>query len=125
MLTIPQRVAALSPNDRVVYESWAEEFEAAWDPALDIAFQIGRFLPPNGPARLPLLVHMAKCDMEFRSRQGGTPRIEHYLDCFPELVADAMALVDLLVCEHSIYPDDLRRLENLAWRISAEAQTLF
>lgn len=130
MSSIRRRVRELGPADRDTYETLAMQFESAWaTPGAEP--EIEPLLPASGPVRLPLLVHLAKCDMEFRRERGEVRRVEDYVSRFPELSADPAALLDLLICEYSLartegaHPDDFaRRFPDVAELFLAAAAEL-
>jgi hypothetical protein len=96
-----KRVRELSPADRERYEALAIQFESAWGTA-GAEPEIEALLPADGRVRLPLLVHLAKCDLEFRHGRGEVRHVEDYVARFPELMADPAALLDLLICEYGL-----------------------
>ncbi|HTU21906.1 MAG TPA: protein kinase [Gemmataceae bacterium] len=122
MLTIQQRVRLLSPADRREYESLAERFESAWGRATNSVPEIAPFLPADGPVRLPLLVHLAKCDLELRRRLVEPCRLEEYQKSFPDLAADPSALLELLLCEYRVSRADGARPEDFSRRFPEIAE---
>ncbi|MFO0863748.1 MAG: serine/threonine-protein kinase [Gemmataceae bacterium] len=123
-----QRVRDLDTAHRNRYENRAEAFETAWADASGSAPSVEAFLE-EGAHRLPLLVHLVKCDLEFRLDRGELRQIEDYLDRFPELAADADALLELALGESQWTENQpnreelVRRFPILASRIASPSSS--
>ena len=122
-----KRIRDLDSTIRDRYESVAEAFETAWADASASEPQIETYLE-DGPVRLPLLVHLVKCDLEFRYGRGEERHLEDYLARFPELSGDFDAMLELVLCEshvaeRSLDADELaRRFPALAPKLIAAIQ---
>jgi serine/threonine-protein kinase len=77
-----------------------DRFEAAWQrggrPAL------ADYLPNGEPQRRTALIELVHVDLERRLKAGEAVRVEAYLDRYPELAADADAVVGLLASEYDL-----------------------
>src|SRR5262245_30803245 len=60
------------------------------------------YLPAAGPLRQAVLVELVHTDLELRLEAGEPVRVEAYLARFPELAADADAVVDLAAAEYAL-----------------------
>jgi tRNA A-37 threonylcarbamoyl transferase component Bud32 len=122
-----KRIRDLDAASRDLYESRAEAFEIAWADASGSAPSIDAFLE-GGPVRLPLLVHLVKCDLEFRQGRGEPKLIEEYVERYPELAADAEALLEVVSCELQLrdaspdWDEIVRRFPVLASHFAASAK---
>jgi serine/threonine protein kinase len=75
-------------------------FEDAWRGGGPPA--IADYLPPGGPERLAVLVHLVHVDLERRLKAGEPVRVASYLVRYPELADDAGVVVDLLAAEYQL-----------------------
>src|SRR5262249_46959487 len=116
MLSFRERVRRLPEAERESYESTALRFEESWCRLDEEAPQIDAFLPPAEPVRLLSLVHLAKCDMEFRRQRGEQRRVEDYLAQFPALADDAAVKLELLVWEFRLTRADGVRVDEFERR---------
>jgi serine/threonine protein kinase len=78
-------------------EERVHSFEAAW--------QLGRrpviddYLPPEPGLRKQILVELIHADLEYRLATGEAPRIESYLERYPEIAGDHTAVLGLIRAE--------------------------
>jgi serine/threonine protein kinase len=78
-------------------EERVHSFEAAW--------QLGRppviddYLPPESGLRKQVLVELIHADLEYRLAAGEAPRIESYLELYPEIAGDRNAVLGLIRAE--------------------------
>src|SRR5438552_2093515 len=79
------------------HESVIRRFEEAW---ADGRPELADYLASEVRDRGGLLLELAQIDLEFRFRGGERPRVEEYLDQFPELNSDQV-LTALLSSELS------------------------
>src|SRR5262249_547892 len=128
MPNIQDRVRALSRTDRAAYETAAERFEQSWADANGEVPEIDRFLTAEEPVRTLLLVHLIKCDMEFRRRRDAASIVEEYLARFPGLGDDREAVLDLALWEYRVDRQPIeefqRRFPNLTEPLRAAALNL-
>ncbi len=91
---LPMNEAASDPCDDIRHR-----FEDAWSmgerPNLD------EFLPEAKTARWQALVALVRVELEQRLAAGEAARVEHYLERYPELAAQAGIVIDLLKAEYS------------------------
>jgi hypothetical protein len=102
MLTVGDRVLALTPSERDRYEAIAERFESTWLAPSDSPPQIDAFLPADEPLRTLVLTELVKCDLESRLQRRELVRVESYLSRFPELAHDESALLEVIRWEHRL-----------------------
>src|SRR6185437_2077087 len=57
------------------------------------------YLPATGPDRLPLLIELAHEELDHRIKAGESARVEDYLRRYPDLAANADAVVSLVAAE--------------------------
>jgi serine/threonine-protein kinase len=100
MSSIRERLQALSPADRLHYETLIDRFESYWAERPDAPPGIADHLPPDEPLRTLVLVALVKSDLESRLRQHGPTPIDDYLGRFPELSHDTQATAELLAWNH-------------------------
>ncbi len=90
-------MAHLETAQWVLCEPLLRDFESAW--------QVGRrpairdFLPSDQRVRLPVLFELVLTDIEFRLADNQRPRVESYLDEFPDLGSSNELLTNLVVGE--------------------------
>ncbi len=86
-----------SHGDWLKRQRLIRQFEEAWcqerRPALE------DFLPAEPGDRGPVLVELVHTDLEYRLKAGVAARVEDYLGRFPELAADARAVLELVLAE--------------------------
>jgi WD40 repeat protein len=92
------------PGDPRSLERWHEQeavldrFEGAWRhgqrPAID------DYRPAGDADSVTLLAELVQTDLEFRLKAGEPARAEEYLGRYPELAADADAVLDLVAAEY-------------------------
>ncbi|MCI0456720.1 MAG: protein kinase [Gemmataceae bacterium] len=123
MPTFRERIRNLPESDREVYESVAAQFEAGWSGRAEGEPDILSFLRGEEPVQTLLLVHLVKCDLEFRRQRGERRQVEGYLERFPQLAADAAALLELLVWDYRLGQTDGASVEDVARRFPALAET--
>jgi hypothetical protein len=88
------KLAELSDPDRMI------AFEQSWEEGRLKARM--RELPPGHPLRWPALVEMVKIDLERQWRLGRRPRLEGYLQYYPELGTHDIVPADLLQAEYEV-----------------------
>src|SRR5438067_1270803 len=98
-------------------EGLIRAFEAAW--GRGEAPAIRDYLRAEGEAGHALLVELAHVDLELRLRAGSPARVEAYLAEFPELAADAEAVLELLAAEWRL------RRRHGEWVAAGEYATRF
>jgi WD40 repeat protein/serine/threonine protein kinase len=77
-----------------------ERFEGAWERGERPA--IADYLPPGGPERRAVLVHLLHVDLERRLKADELVRVEAYLADYPELAKEAGVVLDLLRTEYAL-----------------------
>src|SRR5579871_5064528 len=86
-----------SHGDWLKRQRLIRQFEEAWcqerRPALE------DFLPAEPGDRGPVLVELVHTDLEYRLKAGVAARVEDYPGRFPELAADARAVLELVLAE--------------------------
>src|SRR5438270_10298806 len=83
-----------------VLEHLIQSFEDAWQAGQHP--EIDAHLPPDPGHRLAVLPELVHADLEYRLKSGEAARVEQYLERFPELTADADAVVGLLAAEYTL-----------------------
>lgn len=63
---------------------------------------LAAFVPSDPAARHQTLAELVHLDLEYRLRDGEPVRVEDYLGRFPELAADAAAVLDLIGTEYAL-----------------------
>jgi serine/threonine protein kinase len=121
MSKIQERVRSLSRSQRSVYELHAERFEESWASSPASEPDLASFLVEDEPIRTLLLVHLVKCDIEFRRQAGNIRLPEEYIARFPELGSNLVAAVEVLLWE---YRRGETRLEELVGRFPDLADEL-
>lgn len=77
-----------------------ERFEEAWNQQDSPG--IAPYLQTAGALRLPVLTALVQIDMERRSEREETPRVETYLDEFPELRESPTIIAELAATEYAL-----------------------
>ena len=100
--------------DRLRLEKVLARFEDAWQhgqrPKLD------DYLQTEEVPRQVLLAALVQKELAYRLRAGETPRIEDFLEAYPELGAQPAVVLDLIACEYRLrqqYEPGLPRAEFL------------
>src|SRR5579884_4290859 len=95
-------VSAFSSDFMAQVAEVIEQFEQAWQSGQQPNPE--QYLPGgDAPWRAPLLRELIHTDLEYRLRAGQAPRVEDYLERFPELTADPPAVVSLIRAEHDLH----------------------
>jgi serine/threonine protein kinase/sugar lactone lactonase YvrE len=87
-------------GDSAYVSEFVDRFEDAWQRGQRPA--IGDYLPADGPKRRVALRELVHVDLERRFKAGELVRVETYLVCYPELVDEAVVVVDLLAAEYEL-----------------------
>jgi WD40 repeat protein/serine/threonine protein kinase len=131
MSAADSKVRELSPQERQELDERLSDFHRTWGPdRLDHALQD---LPADLPYRLAAVTGLAAIDLEMQWQNGKRPRVEEYLERYPELGTSENVSIELLLSEFlsqertdakpdlnsflARFPqqaDDLRRLISLA-----------
>jgi hypothetical protein len=83
------------------------------------------YLPAGGESRRAVLVELVRTELRLRLQAGEAARVEGYLKQFPELAADAQAVVDLIALEHELRrPEPGHSAEEYQKRFPALAERL-
>jgi tetratricopeptide (TPR) repeat protein/tRNA A-37 threonylcarbamoyl transferase component Bud32 len=81
-------------------EALCQRFEQAWQDGRRPA--LADFLPPTDPERWRALAELARLDLEYRFKAGESPRVETYLEAYPELAANQAVVLDLIEAEYGM-----------------------
>jgi WD40 repeat protein/tRNA A-37 threonylcarbamoyl transferase component Bud32 len=99
MITFERRKDEISADDRRLLRQQANQFAQAWLAATESPPNLDDYLmvlSAQSPARVLLLVDLIKTDLESRRGHQENVRVQEYLARYPDLVADAGALAELL-----------------------------
>jgi hypothetical protein len=125
MTTSLNRLAVLSDQDREALESRLVEFDRSWSEDR-LAEEARRLPPPDSAVRLPALVELVKIDLERQWQRGRRPRVEDYLQRYPELGNPDTAPPDLLWTEYQVREqfDTAADLSDFSRRFPRQAAAL-
>lgn len=121
---IRQRGFELPPPQRDRFNAVTSEFDDAWLVHDEAPPSIENRLPGDEPLRSLILVALIKTDLECRLKKGENATVETYLDRFPELNADPEALIELILWEQELSPDEVANVSRYAARFPHLASAL-
>ena len=88
---------ALSEADATQLYQAVDDFEAAWNCGKHPAIE--EYLPADASQRRRALIKLIHIDLENRLRAGEKPRVENYLDRYPEIACDTGIVIDFVTWE--------------------------
>ncbi|HYT95489.1 MAG TPA: serine/threonine-protein kinase [Gemmataceae bacterium] len=114
----------LSHEQRRFVEGWLVEFEQTWDEGRLLART--HELPADPTLRRPLLIEMAKIDLERQWQRNRRPCLEEYLRDYPELGTVDTVPADLLQAEYEVRQqfDRTADLSDYACRFPHQVEAL-
>jgi WD40 repeat protein/serine/threonine protein kinase len=128
----------LSEEEQRQLQSWIQALETSWSEERLSAIVELLADSESGLRRLALS-ELAKSDMLLQWQQGRQPRVETYLETYPELAADNTVVADLALAEFQAsrqsgaspdlgdllkrFPQQAERIQTLADEIAANSET--
>jgi hypothetical protein len=90
----------VSSGSSTTFEDLIDRFDLAWQRGERPLLQ--DFLTAPNTDRGPLLLGLVLIDLEHRLASGEAIRVEHYLERFPELATDDVAVIDVIRTEYAL-----------------------
>ena len=98
MDSVGERLSDLPSGTWLELQHVVKRFEHAWHlgprPAID------DYLPVDGEGRGAILVELVHADLELRIKAGEGARVEEYLERYPELAGERVAMHGLVTAEY-------------------------